>query len=143
MPHIAIIDWTTSPQGDPESTIERQIIGDAARVTRHLCETDADLNDEIASANAIILWHNMPLTAQGIGKLKNCRAIIRNGVGFDSVDIAAARERGIAVCNVPDYGTEEVADHAIALAMDEPLHFRIPTAGLVPEVHAGFQKLLH
>ena len=38
-------------------------------------------------------------------------------MGFDSVDIAAARERGIAVCNVPDYGTEEVADHAIALAM--------------------------
>ena len=116
-PHIAIIDWTTSPQGDPESTIERQIIGSAARVTRTLCETDADLTDEVCRANAIIIWHNMPLTAQGIAKLQNCRAIIRNGVGFDSVDVAAARERGIAVCNVPDYGTEEVADHAIALAM--------------------------
>ncbi len=116
-PHIAIIDWTTSPQGDPESTIERQIIGTSARVTRTLCETDADLTDEIATANAIIIWHNMPLTAKGIAKLQNCRAIIRNGVGFDSVDVAAARERGIAVCNVPDYGTEEVADHAIALAM--------------------------
>ncbi|MBN8417363.1 MAG: C-terminal binding protein [Verrucomicrobia bacterium] len=116
-PHIAIIDWTTSPQGDPESTIERQIIGGAARVTRTLCETDADLTDEVCGANAIIIWHNMPLTAQGIARLKNCRAIIRNGVGFDSVDVAAARERGIAVCNVPDYGTEEVADHAIALAM--------------------------
>lgn len=116
-PHIAIIDWTTSPQGDPESTIERQIIGAAARVTRTLCETDADLTDEVCGANAIIIWHNMPLTAQGIARLKNCRAIIRNGVGFDSVDVAAARERGIAVCNVPDYGTEEVADHAIALAM--------------------------
>ncbi len=116
-PHIAIIDWTTSPQGDPESTIERQIIGAAARVTRTLCETDADLTDEITTADTIIIWHNMPLTAQGIAKLKNCRAIIRNGVGFDSVDVSAARERGIAVCNVPDYGTEEVADHAIALAM--------------------------
>ena len=116
-PHIAIIDWTTSPQGDPESTIERQIIGGAARVTRTLCETDADLTDEVCGANAIIIWHNMPLTAQGIARLKNCRAIIRNGVGFDSVDVAAACERGIAVCNVPDYGTEEVADHAIALAM--------------------------
>jgi lactate dehydrogenase-like 2-hydroxyacid dehydrogenase len=116
-PHIAIIDWTTSPQGDPESTIERQIIGGAARVTRTLCETDADLTDDICSANAIIIWHNMPLTAKGITRLQNCSAIIRNGVGFDSVDVAAARERGIAVCNVPDYGTEEVADHAIALAM--------------------------
>ena len=116
-PHIAIIDWTTSPQGDPESTIERQIIGGAACVTRTLCETDADLTDEICRANAIIIWHNMPLTTKGIARLQNCRAIIRNGVGFDSVDVAAARERGIAVCNVPDYGTEEVADHAIALAM--------------------------
>jgi phosphoglycerate dehydrogenase-like enzyme len=116
-PHIAIIDWTTSPQGDSESTIERQIIGSAAHITRTLCETDADLTDEVTTANAIILWHNMPLTANGIAKLQNCRAIIRNGVGFDSVDVAAARARGIAVCNVPDYGTEEVADHAIALAM--------------------------
>jgi len=116
-PHIAIIDWRTAPQGDAESAIEKDIIGGAARVTRHLCDTDADMDDEIADANAIILWHNMPLTAQGIAKLKNCRAIIRNGVGFDSVDIVAARERGIAVCNVPDYGTEEVADHAIALAL--------------------------
>jgi lactate dehydrogenase-like 2-hydroxyacid dehydrogenase len=115
--HIAIIDWRTAPQGDAESAIEKAIIGSAAKVTRHLCDTDADLDDEIASANAIIIWHNMPLTAQGIAKLKNCRAIIRNGVGFDSVDIAAAHERGIAVCNVPDYGTEAVADHAIALAM--------------------------
>ncbi len=115
--HIAIIDWRTAPQGDAESAIEKAIIGTAAKVTRHLCDTDADLDDEIASANAFIIWHNMPLTSAGIDKLKNCRAIIRNGVGFDSVDIAAARERGIAVCNVPDYGTEEVADHAIALAM--------------------------
>jgi lactate dehydrogenase-like 2-hydroxyacid dehydrogenase len=117
MPHIAIIDWRTAPQGDAESAIEKNIIGSAAKVTRHLCDTDADLNDEIASADAIIIWHNMPLTSAGIARLKNCRAIIRNGVGFDSVDVAAARERGIAVCNVPDYGTEEVADHSIALTM--------------------------
>ena len=75
------------------------------------------MNDVIAGANAIIIWHNMPLKAQGIAKLKNCRAIIRNSVGFDSVDMMAAKTRGIAVCNVPDYGTEEVADDAIALAM--------------------------
>jgi lactate dehydrogenase-like 2-hydroxyacid dehydrogenase len=117
LPHIAIIDWRTAPQGDAESAIETSVTGGAARLTRHLCDTDADLDDEAAAAHAIIIWHNMPLTAAGIARLKNCRAIIRNGVGFDSVDIAAARERGIAVCNVPDYGTEEVADHAIALAM--------------------------
>jgi phosphoglycerate dehydrogenase-like enzyme len=92
-------------------------VGKAARVTRHLCDTDADIDDELAAADAVIIWHNMPLSDRGIDRLKKCRAIIRNGVGFDSVDIQAARERGIAVCNVPDYGTEEVADHAIALAL--------------------------
>jgi phosphoglycerate dehydrogenase-like enzyme len=116
-PHIAIIDWRTAPQGDAESAIEKHIVGQAARVTRHLCDTDADIDDELAAADAVIIWHNMPLSARGIDRLKKCRAIIRNGVGFDSVDIQAARERGIAVCNVPDYGTEEVADHAIALAL--------------------------
>lgn len=116
-PHIAIIDWLTAPQGDPESAIEKAIVGSAARVTRHLCDTDADLDAEAVAADAIIVWHNMPLTAAGIARLTNCRAIIRNGVGYDSVDVKAARAQGIAVCNVPDYGTEEVADHAIALAL--------------------------
>jgi phosphoglycerate dehydrogenase-like enzyme len=117
IPHIAILDWRTAPQGDPDSKIEKGIIGDAARVTRHLCETDEDLEGEVLEADAMILWHNMPLTARGIARLNRCRVIIRNGVGYDSVDTAAARAHGVAVCHVPDYGTEEVADHAVALAL--------------------------
>jgi len=116
-PLIGIIDWAKSPLGDPESTVEKSVIGEAAEVRRFLCESDADFTDEICSAGALIVWHNTPIGAAGIGRLKNCRALIRNGVGFDSVDIAAARERGLPVCNVPDYGTEEVADHAIALTL--------------------------
>jgi phosphoglycerate dehydrogenase-like enzyme len=116
-PLIGIIDWAASPLGESESLAERAVIGDAAEVRRYLCASDADFTDEICGANALIVWHNTPITAAGIGRLRNCCALIRNGVGFDSVDLAAARERGIAVCNVPDYGTEEVADHAIALAM--------------------------
>ncbi|MDX1967404.1 MAG: C-terminal binding protein [Planctomycetaceae bacterium] len=116
-PLIGIIDWAKSPLGDPESAAEKAVIGDSADVRRYLCNGDADFTDEICSARALIVWHNTPITAAGIAQLQNCRAIIRNGVGFDSVDIAAARERGIAVCNVPDYGTEEVADHAIALTL--------------------------
>jgi phosphoglycerate dehydrogenase-like enzyme len=116
-PLIGIIDWAASPLGEPECTAERAVIGDAAEVRRYLCSSDADFTDEICDANALIVWHNTPIGAGGIGRLRKCRALIRNGVGFDSVDIAAARDRGIAVCNVPDYGTEEVADHAIALAL--------------------------
>lgn len=49
--------------------------------------------------------------------LPRLRAIGRYGVGVDSVDVDAATRRGIAVCNVPDYGTEAVSDHAIGLTL--------------------------
>jgi phosphoglycerate dehydrogenase-like enzyme len=114
---VAIIDWSRQPIGDPTATIERGVIGDAAELRTYLCDSDADFNQEILESSVLIIWHNIPITSAGIGKLRNCKAIIRNGVGFDSVDVAAAALRKIAVCNVPDYGTEEVADHAIALAL--------------------------
>jgi len=102
---------------DSNSAVERAVVGDAAEVKRFLCSGDADFNDEICGADALIVWHNTPITEVGLSKLRNCKALIRNGVGFDSVDIKAAARYGIPVCNVPDYGTEEVADHAIALSM--------------------------
>ena len=50
-------------------------------------------------------------------KLDRCRVVVKTAVGFDDVDIAAFGKLGIPVCNCPDYGTREVADHAIALMM--------------------------
>ena len=50
-------------------------------------------------------------------KLDKCRIFVKPAVGFDDVDLDSWSSRGIAVCNVPDYGTREVADHAIALMM--------------------------
>jgi D-3-phosphoglycerate dehydrogenase len=49
--------------------------------------------------------------------LERCRIIVRAGVGFDHIDLDAAAEAGIPVCNTPDYGTSEVADHAIGLML--------------------------
>jgi phosphoglycerate dehydrogenase-like enzyme len=117
IPTVTIIDWSRQPIGDPSAAIERAIIGNAAEVRTHLCESDSDFNDEILDSSVLIIWHNIPITRQGIQRLKQCKAIVRNGVGFDSVDVHAAAECNIPVCNVPDYGTEEVADHAIALCL--------------------------
>src|SRR3712207_7812419 len=48
-------------------------------------------------------------------ELPELRMVGRYGVGYDIVDVEAARERGVWVANVPDYGTEEVAVHALSL----------------------------
>ncbi len=46
-----------------------------------------------------------------------CRIVVREGVGYDNLDARAWGARGVPVCNVPDYGTTEVADHALALML--------------------------
>lgn len=102
---------------DHEATVERPFLGDVAELNTVWLDYNAPFPTEVLDAHALILWHGPLVTEAVIARMKNCRAIIRNGVGFDSVDIAAAARAGIPVCNVPDYGTEEVADHAIALTL--------------------------
>jgi len=76
-----------------------------------------------ADADVVMIQSVRPLL-QGpvIDGLERCRAIIRVGIGYDSVDVAAATERGILVCNVPDYCAEEVSDHAISLLLGAARH---------------------
>ena len=70
-----------------------------------------------ATGAAGILVQYASITSEVMDALPGLRVIGRYGVGVDSVDVDAATERGIAVCNVPDYGTESVSDHAIGLAL--------------------------
>jgi phosphoglycerate dehydrogenase-like enzyme len=102
---------------DQEASVERPFLGEVADLKTVWLDFGAPIPDEVLEAHALILWHGPLVNAATIARMKNCRAIIRNGVGFDTVDIAAAAKAGIPVCNVPDYGTEEVADHAIALTL--------------------------
>lgn len=102
---------------DHQATVERPFLAEVADLTTVWLEFNAPFPEEVLDADALILWHGPQVTRPILARMKNCRAIIRNGVGFDSVDIAAAAEAGIPVCNVPDYGTEEVADHTIALTL--------------------------
>ena len=102
---------------DHEAAVERPFLADVAELKTVWLDFNAPFPDDVLEAHALILWHGPLMTAEVIGRMKNCRAVIRNGVGFDSVDIAAAAKAGIPVCNVPDYGTEEVADHALALTL--------------------------
>jgi lactate dehydrogenase-like 2-hydroxyacid dehydrogenase len=64
-----------------------------------------------------VITARLPIDAKVIPHLKRTRIVVRHGVGFDVVDLEACGEAGIAVCNVPDYGTTEVADAAIAMML--------------------------
>lgn len=71
----------------------------------------------LAACDAMVVWHEMQVDAALLDRLERCRIVVRAGVGFDHIDLEAAAARGIPVCNTPDYGTSEVADHAIALML--------------------------
>jgi len=80
------------------------------------CKTAAEVSAATRGADALLVqW--APVDAGVIARLDQCKVIVRYGIGYDNVDIAAAKARGIAVCNVPDYGVHEVAEHAVTMAL--------------------------
>ena len=95
----------------PDLSIERSILGDVARVV----ELD-DERSELAEADAVLNLR-AEVDADAIARMGRCRVIARYGVGVDNVDVEAAADRGIPVTNVPDYCREEVATHALSLAL--------------------------
>lgn len=66
---------------------------------------------------AIVVWHVMAISPEVVALLDNCRIVARAGIGVDRINIEACAARGIPVCNCPDYGITDVADHAIALSL--------------------------
>src|SRR3954464_1799920 len=80
---------------------ERELLGDIADVVALDAYSEADLAGKIDDADAVMLYHNVVLSKETICRLKNCKLIVRCGVGFDNVDRAFARSRGIPVANVP------------------------------------------
>ncbi len=81
------------------------------------CRTEEDVIRVCSAAEGLLVQYS-PLTARVLRELKRCKGIVRYGVGVDTIDLEAASELGIVVSNVPDYGTEEVSDHALALILN-------------------------
>jgi phosphoglycerate dehydrogenase-like enzyme len=113
---VALLDTTIA--NAMETKIETETLAGCAAIERFQVASETELPERVfTESDAIIIWHQVKLSAASIQKLQKCRIIMRNGVGFDNVDIKAAGERGIPVCNVTDYGVEEVADHTLAFAL--------------------------
>ncbi len=101
----------------PDDSLEREIFGPEVRLIRRTKKALSELDPaDCAEADGLMIMR-YAVSAEDIGRFPRLRAIVRMGVGYDKIDRAAAAARNVLVCNVPDYGTTEVADHAIALAL--------------------------
>jgi C-terminal binding protein len=101
----------------PPPDVEQRVFGDRAEVVTLEATTNLEVAGRIEDADAILAWHDLQWDSTLLATLRRCKVLVRVGVGFDNVELGAARQRGIVVCNVPDYGTHDVADHAIALLL--------------------------
>jgi C-terminal binding protein len=101
----------------PDDSVERRIYGPEVRVVFRDTRNLAELSDSDCAAADGLMILRQRVAAADLARFTKLRAICRMGVGYDSIDRKAAAERRIMICNVPDYGTTEVADHALALAL--------------------------
>ncbi|MGE7760038.1 C-terminal binding protein [Peribacillus sp. NPDC097895] len=80
------------------------------------CKTEEEVIEQAKDADAILNQY-APISRRVIESLENTKIISRYGVGVNTIDLNAAKEKGITVANVPDYGMEEVSNHALALLL--------------------------
>jgi D-3-phosphoglycerate dehydrogenase len=109
---VAITDYTF-----PSLEIEEAILKPLGyQVVAGQCKTSETLIPFVRDADAVITQF-APIKADVISAMKKARVIVRYGIGVDNVDLAAAREYGIPVCNVPEFCIDEVADHTLAFIL--------------------------
>lgn len=97
--------------------IEEEILSkDGIEYSLSQCKTEEDLIEQCMDANILINQY-APISERVMRELKALKLVVRYGVGVDNIDVEAATKLGIQICNVPDYGMNEVADHAIGLIM--------------------------
>jgi C-terminal binding protein len=101
----------------PDTSIEMEMLDSLAAVELLQVERAAEAAAHLRNADVLISWHHIALERSDLETMRRCRGIVRASVGFENIALDAATEFGIPVCNVPDYGTEEVADHTLMLLL--------------------------
>jgi D-3-phosphoglycerate dehydrogenase len=117
---VALVDFDPVPfEITPEilSGMEETLAAAGARLRLAQARTAEAVLDFAREADLVMIQSVRPVLDRAVIGQLSCRAIIRMGLGYDSVDVAAATERGILVSNVVDWCSDEVADHTAALLM--------------------------
>lgn len=114
----------------PQVDQERKIITEygAELVTCQL-KGEQELAAALRDADAVIVQY-AEITASVIEAMERCKIIIKYGIGVNNIDAGAAGKKGIYVCNVPDYGVDEVSNHAIAMLLALAKKLPIVTSSL-------------
>ena len=110
---IVILDGYTENPGD----LSWEGFSALGELTLYDRTAPEDVAARIGDADIVIL-NKTPLTRQTLEKCQNIRYIGVLATGYNIVDVAAAKEQGIVVCNIPTYGTTAVAQMTIALLLE-------------------------
>lgn len=101
----------------PDVELEKELLADAGfEVQVAQCRTEDDVIREARGCVGVLAQY-APMTERVMEALPEVRIVSRFGAGFDTVDVEAARRRGVWVANSPDYGVGEVATHALGMAL--------------------------
>ena len=101
----------------PDEAVEVALFGPDVRILMRDTAALAELSDEDCARTDGLMMFRHRLGAADLARFPRLRAVVRMGVGYDRIDRAAAAARGVLVCNVPDYGVTEVADHAMGMVL--------------------------
>jgi len=111
-PLVALLDGR-------DCSVEMPILKDVATVAFCDAQSTSEIHEKVLNeAVGALMWHTIQLTKEDLEKFKALRIVVRIGSGVDNIDVKAAGEMGIAVCNVPGYGVEEVADSTICMILN-------------------------
>jgi lactate dehydrogenase-like 2-hydroxyacid dehydrogenase len=97
-----------------ELSVEKKFLYNYNLVLKKITKLDLKT---LSNIQGIITGHEISFDKVLISKLPNCKAIVRYGVGYNNIDLNFAKKKGIRVFNVPDYGSNEVADVALGMTM--------------------------
>lgn len=111
--YVAVVD-----PGYGSYETEQAILGPLGATVRDCTgwHNEGELRNAISQAVGILVRESR-LDRETLAAAPHCRAVVRYGVGTDNIDLEAAAQAGIKVANVPDYGVEDVSDHAMALLL--------------------------